>query len=130
MEKAIVKPNNVIPITSSLKTDFFRWWVELLKPLHKLTEREIDVITAILKKRHELSKDILDPIKLDKYLMSDDTKREIRDECNITLAHFQVVMGKLRKCGIMVDGKINPKFIPNVKEDDGIFQLLFFFQLK
>jgi len=128
--KIINKPNNIIPIPTTLDTTFFRWWVEILRPLHKLTEREMDVITIFLRKRHELSKDILDPIKLDKYLMSDDIKREIREECGITAAHFQVIMGKLRKQGVMHDGKINPKFIPNVKDDDGIFQLLFFFQLK
>ena len=127
--KVINKPNNIIPIPTELDGDFFRWWVEILKPLHGLTEREIDIITAFLKKRHELSKDILDPIKLDKYLMNDETKREIREECGISLAHFQVIMAKFRKSNVLIDGKINPKFIPNIKEGDSTFQLLFFFQL-
>ena len=127
--KILAKPNNIIPIPTSLDTTFFRWWVEILKPLHKLTEREMDVITAFLKKRYELSKDILDPIKLDKYLMSDDVKKEIREECNITSAHFQVIMGKLKKQKILKDGRITPKFIPNVKEEDDNFQLLFYFSL-
>ena len=122
------KPNNIIGIPATLDR-FFRYWVEFLEPLHGLTEREIDVITAFLKKRYELSKDILDPIKLDKYLMNEETKAEIRDECHISPAHFQVIMGKLRKSKIIVNGNINPRFIPNIKSDEGAFQLLLYFQI-
>lgn len=124
--------NNVLSIPASLTSqtnNFFRYWVEFLKPLHHLTDREMDVITAFLRKRHELSKDILDPIKLDKYLMSEDTKAEIRDECKVSPAHFQVIMGKLRKSGIIVNGNINPRFIPNIREENGTFQLLLYFQI-
>jgi hypothetical protein len=39
-------------------------------------------------------------------------------------------MGKLRKNKVIVDGKINPKFIPNIDEETGVFQLLLFFELK
>lgn len=122
------RPNNVIGISTTLDR-FFRYWVEFLEPLHGLTEREIDVITCFLKKRYELSKDILDPVKLDKYLMNEETKAEIRDECGVSPAHFQVIMGKLRKSGIIKDGNIRPKFIPNIKEDNGVFQLLLYFQI-
>lgn len=127
------RPNNVIPIPASLtstKNNFFRYWVEFLKPLHHLTDREMDIITAFLQKRYELSKDILDPVKLDKYLMNEDTKAEIRDECGVSPAHFQVIMGKLRKSKIIVNGNINPKFIPNIKDDNGTFQLLLYFQIE
>lgn len=123
------RPNNIIGIPTTL-SDFFRYWVEFLEPLHHLTEREIDIITAFLKKRYELSKSILDPVMLDKYLMNEDTKAEIRDECKVSPAHFQVIMGKLRKSGIIVNGNINPRFIPNIKENEDTFQLLLYFQLK
>lgn len=123
------KPNNILGIPTTLD-NFFRYWVDFLKPLHHLTDREVDVITAFLKKRYELSKDILDPVKLDKYLMSEDTKAEIREECKISSAHFQVIMGKLRKSKIIVNGNINPRFIPNLKENEGVFQLLLLFQIQ
>lgn len=127
--KAQFKPNNAIGISASLNTNFFKYWVEFLKPLHHLTEREIDIIAAFLKKRYELSKAISDDVLLDKVLMSEDSKREIREECNITLSHFQVIMGKLRKNGIFNDNRLNPKFIPNIKEESGTFMLLLYFQL-
>lgn len=123
------KPDNIIGIPTTLDK-FFRYWVEFLEPLHHLTEREIDIITAFLKKRHLLSKSILDPKMLDKYLMNEDTKAEIRDECGVSPAHFQVIMGKLRKSKIIVNGNINPRFIPNIKEENGAVQLLLYFQLE
>ncbi len=123
-------PNNIIRMPCSLSNNFFRYWFMFLEPYHKLTDREIDVITSFVKHRYELSKVIKDNDILDKVTMSEDTKRKVREECNITLPHFQVIMGKLRKNKVIIDGKINPKFIPNIKEETGTFQLLFLFELK
>lgn len=122
--------NNVIRIPTSLNSKFFRYWFEFLQPFHKLTEREIDVITSLVKQRYELSKVIKDDEILDRVTMSEDTKRKVREECNMTLPHFQVIMGKLRKSKVIIDNKINPRFIPNIREDSGTFQLLFLFELK
>lgn len=124
------KANNVVRIPCSLDGSFFRYWFLFLKPFHKLTDREIDVITAFVKHRYELSKVIKDDEILDKVVMSEDTKRKVREECNITLPHFQVIMGKLRGSKVIVDGKINPRFIPNVVEEDGFFKLLLLFELQ
>ena len=124
------KANNVIRIPTSLNSKFFRYWFEFLRPFHKLTDREIDVITSFVKQRYELSKVIKDIEILDRVTMSEDTKRKVRAECNITLPHFQVIMGKLRKNKVIIDNRINPKFIPNINEDTGAFQLLLFFELR
>lgn len=124
------KANNIVRIPTSLNSKFFRYWFEFLQPFHKLTEREIDVITSFTKQRYELSKVIKDNDILDKVTMSEDTKRKVREECNITLPHFQVIMGKLRKNKVIIDGKINPRFIPNIDEEVGSFQLLLYFDLK
>ena len=124
------KPNNIVRVPCSLSGSFFRYWFMFLEPFHKLTDREIDVITSFVKQRYELSKVIKDNEILDKVTMSEDTKKKVREECNITLPHFQVIMGKLRKNKVIVDGKINPKFIPNINEDTDTFQLLLLFELK
>lgn len=126
----IKKSNNVVRIPSSLKGKFFRYWLEFLKPFHQLTDREIDVATSFIKHRYELSKVIKDNDILDRVTMSEDTKRRVREECNITLPHFQVIMGKLRKSKIIVDGKINPRFIPNIREGEEFFELLLLFDLR
>ena len=122
--------NNVIRIPASLEGSFFKYWFLFLEPFHHLTSREIDVIACFVKQRYELSKVIKDSDILDKVTMSEDTKKKVREECNITLPHFQVIMGKLRKNKVIIDGKINPRFIPNIDEETGAFQLLLLFELK
>lgn len=124
------KPNNIVRVPCSLSKSFFRYWFMFLEPFHHLTDREIDVITSFVKQRYELSKVIKDNDILDKVTMSEDTKRKVREECNITLPHFQVIMGKLRKSKVIVNGKINPRFIPNIENDNGTFQLLLLFDIK
>ena len=124
------RANNVIRIPTSLQGKFFRIWIEFLTPLHNLTNREKDVVAAFIKARFELSKSISDPVWLDKVVMSDDTKKKVRDECNITLKHLQVVMKSLKESKVIIDGKINPKFIPKIREEKGYFQLLLLFELK
>lgn len=123
------KPDSVVMVPGNIDS-FFRKWFEFLEPFHRLTAREMDVATAFVKQRYKLSKVVKDPDILDKVLMSEDTKKAVREECNITLPHFQVIMGKLRKSQIIVDGKINPRFIPNIDEESGSFKLLLYFTLK
>lgn len=123
------KINNVIRIPTSISTSFFRFWLEFLKPFHNLTDREMQIASTFLKRRQELSKVIQDDSILDKVVMSEDTKKAVREECNISLPHFQVIMGKLRKSKIILNGRINPKFIPNLTEEQGSFRLLLNFEL-
>ena len=119
--------DSIVRIPCKVDGKFFRYWFEFLQPFHHLTEREMDVITAFVKQRYELSKVIKDNEILDKVTMSEDTKRKIREECNISLPHYQVIMGKLRKNKVIVDGKINPRYIPAVTEDGNSFKMMLLF---
>jgi len=124
------RANNVIRIPTSLQSTFFRIWIEFLTPLHNLTNREKDVVAAFIKARFELSKAVTDDTLLDKIVMSDDIKNKVKAECNVSDAFFQVILGKLRKTGVIIDGKINPKFIPkSLNHEDKSFQLLLYFDL-
>lgn len=124
-----VTANNVIRIPCNLKM-LFRYWFLFLRPFHKLTDREIDVITAFTYERFLLSKVISDSEILDKVVMSEDIKKRVREESNITLAHFQVIMGKLRRNKVILDNKINPKFIPNISDENGSFKLMLLFDIQ
>lgn len=122
--------DSIVRIPCKVEGKFFRYWFEFLKPFHHLTEREIDVITSFVKQRYELSKVITDSDILDKVTMSEDTKRKVREECEITLPHFQIVMSKLRKNKVIIDNKINPRYIPNVKEENGSFKMMLLFDFQ
>lgn len=123
------KINNVISIPASSEKQFFRYWLEFLKPFHSLTDKETDIMAEFLRQRNELSKVIIDQDLLDKIVMGEDTKRKIRSECGISQTYFQVIMTKLKKSKMIEDGKINPKFIPRLENDSNNFQLLISFEL-
>lgn len=100
-----------------------------MNPFIALTPRETDLMASFLKQRHELSKKILDPILLDSQLMDNKTRDKVLKECNITLAHFYVLMSSLRSKGIITESGINSKVIPRISEDNnGFCQLLFLFK--
>lgn len=122
--------DNVVRIPCKLDYSFFKMWFMFLQPFHHLTEREMEVATSFVKQRYELSKVVSDNNILDRLVMSEDTKRKVREECNITLPHFQVIMGKLRKSNIIVDGKLNPRYIPRVIEENGSFKLMLLFDFQ
>ena len=122
--------DNVVRIPCKLDYSFFKMWFMFLQPFHHLTEREMEVATSFVKQRYELSKVVSDNDILDRLVMSEDTKRKVREECNITLRHFQVIMGKLRKNNIIVDGKLNPRYIPRVIEENGSFKLMLLFDFQ
>ena len=123
------KPNNIVAVPTSLGIEFFKWWCIFLRPFVNLTNREIDVVASFLKQRWELSRHISDPTILDKMSMSEDTKAKVQEECNITSQHLYVVMSNLRKNKVIVNNVINPRLIPNLRQDDnGVFQLLILFK--
>jgi hypothetical protein len=124
------KINNVFNIPATIDGNFFRLWLEFLRPFHGLKGKELDVMATFLKERYTLSKVISDNQLLNKIVMNEDTKRKIRNECGITPAHFQVIMTKLRKSGMIVDGQIHPKIIPRLEENPKDFKLLIYFPLQ
>ena len=128
-KKKTNRPNNVARIPCSLSDSFFRYWFMFWEPFHKLTKREIDVAATLVKIRYELSKVVKDETLLDKLIMSEDIKKRVREECNIQTQHFQVIMSNLRKNKVIENGKINPKFIPNITEENGMFKLMLLFDL-
>lgn len=120
--------DNVIPLSSNIH-DFFKLWLKYIRPLHNLTEREQDVTAAFLRNRHELSSKINDQKILNQVLFSEQTKKKIMEETGLSVAHFQVIMGKLRKAGVIKDNMLNPKIVPLLKPDAKDFKLLLFFEL-
>ena len=126
-QKKINRPNNVARVPCSLSDSFFKYWFMFWEPFHKLTKREIDVAASLVKTRYELIKVVKDEAILDKLIMSEDVKKKVREECNIQTQHFQVIMSNLRKHQVIKNGKINPIFIPRIREGENTLQLLFLF---
>lgn len=122
--------DSVVRIPCKLDYSFFKMWFMFLQPFHHLTEREMEVIASFIKQRYELSKVIADNAILDKVTMSEDIKKKVREECDVSLPHFQVIMSKLRKNKVIIDNRINPRFIPRISEENGSFKLMLLFDFE
>ena len=129
MEGKGIELDNIVRIPSTTDT-IFRRWLEFLSPFHHLTGREMDVATALLKERYTLSKVISDNDLLERILMSEDTHKKIKQEYNLANQHFQVIKSKLKSKKFLVDNKINPRLIPNIKEEKDTFKLLLLFDMR
>ena len=118
--------NNAIRIPAT-RSDFFVYWFKFLRPFHNLTEQGIKVAAALVENRYRLAKSISDNEILDAIAFNTDSKRQIREKYGINPAHFNMILSNLKKAKVIVDNKINPKFIPNVNDGDN-FQLLITFE--
>lgn len=119
--------NKVIKIPSKYD-EFFKSWLEILKPFHHFTEAEMTVAAKILEKRDKMKHGIIDEDLLDKMVLSTDIKSEIRSEINMSSGNFQVVLGKLKKAKFIVDGRINKRFVPDLNGPN--YSLMFCFEVE
>lgn len=119
--------NSVIRIPSEPGKEFFKMWLNFLRPFHGMSDRQVDVAATMLNIRFELSRVIKDDFLLEKICMSSDTRKRIEEECGLSPAHMQMLMTKFKRANFIVDGKINPKFIPRMIDGDEGFKLMLFF---
>ena len=105
--------------------EFYDYWFELLKPIHKLTKSQYKVASELLKERYRLSKVVTDQNLLDTLSTSLDTRHKVKEQLGLSNSHFQVIWGVLKKRGIIINDKINPQYIPEVKGDCFLMAYLF-----
>lgn len=125
------KNTNIINVHTSLyakRDNFFDAWLILMKPYFKLTDTEVALLAMILKVRYDLSKSIIDEDILDRNLFSNETRKYIRSELNMSPTHMQVILSKFRKNGLIVNNRINKKCIPNISHDTEGYKLIFDFK--
>ena len=124
------KFDKVLGVRTPLDTKFFKMWADVTTPFHHLTDREKDILACLLKHRFMLQASITDEKLLNDILMGSDIRAKIRQECGVSTAFLQGILGKLKKNGVIIDGKINPMFIPHkLTKESKTFKLLILFDL-
>ena len=111
-----MKPNKFIYLKCT-PDSFYRMWMEFLTPFHKLTSREKDVAARIIAQYFKLKESIPDPEVLRDVLWSRNSRKDMMTSLGMSQAHFQMILAKLRTSGVLLDGDINPKYIPHTTED-------------
>jgi len=111
-----MKPNNTI-ILKCTEDSFPRTWMEFLAPFHKLTSRERDVAARLLKQYFRLKAEIEDPEVLKDVMWSRTSRKDMMQSLGMSPAHFQMVLAKLKKAGVIANDDLNPKFIPHMGDN-------------
>lgn len=109
---------------------FYKYWLELMRPMHKLTMKEMEVLAYLLMKRYEFMESISDERLANKILFGMEFRAELRKELNITPTHLHVVLTSFRKKNVITEEGINKKFIPKVDKNKGEYALIFLFDLQ
>lgn len=117
-----MKPNNLIYLKCT-SDSFYRMWIELLTPFHKLTSREKDVAARIIMQYFKLKESVPDPEVLKEVLWSRKSRKDMMESLGMSQAHFQMVLAKLKSAGVLINGDLNKKFIPHKTEGDPRFML-------
>lgn len=108
------------------REELFAQWLILTKPMHQLSKVNIKVLTEILKARERLSTKIIDNELLDKVLFSTESRQEIMALLdNMEAERFNNILSDLRRNKVIIDNKLNPIFIPNIKPNAKAYRLLF-----
>ena len=123
--------NNVIRIPSNLKTNFFRYWVEFLTPIHHLNNKEKDVLAILIKNKFELSQRTNDAEIINKMLFDRDLANENAKQIGMSKVFYKAVISSLRSKGIIENKtEINKKLLPKaLNPDDNSCKLLLYFDL-
>jgi len=120
----MLKNTTVVSVPTNLDLQFFKYWVEFLRPLHKINPRDIELMAMLLYKRYQLSKVIQDEKVLNTTLMSGKIRKEIRNKLNVTSNYFQVMLKHLRDKKAIVGDTINPKLIPKLDDTCEDYKLI------
>ncbi|MBO6232514.1 MAG: hypothetical protein J6N78_00375 [Clostridia bacterium] len=125
-----IKPNNCFVVKSPFNNgDFYKAYLTMLYPFHKMSIRTVEVAAAFLQKRYELSKIISSQDLLNTTLFSSKVKKEIREKLNMNKSNFFQQINLMRVHKFFIDDNIiNPRYIPNV-DDHRDFVLSFVFRL-
>ena len=116
-------------LISASKKKIFRYWLEFLRPYHKLRSGEIEALTLMLHYRYELSREVSSPELVNRLLFSTETRKKMMiDLNNMSPKVFNNLLSTLRKKKVLSrDNKILPALIPNMTENG--FKLIFNFKV-
>ena len=110
---------------------FFIYWLQFLKPYHKLRDKEIELLSLLLEKRYVLSQKITDPSLVDLLLLSTENRKIIMEEMGYhSMQVLTNALSGLRKKKVLDDNSIIKGLIPEINNDTNNFKLIFNFNIK
>lgn len=120
---------NIAVFDSSIE-DVFKHWLEFIKPINHLSDKEVDIVSKFLYKKFVLEQKINDEDILYTHLFSTAVRNEIMDELDMKADRFNNLLSALRKKEVIVNNRINKLFVPNIDSNAKQFTIMFKFNIK
>ena len=117
-------------VIHSDRLDFYKNFLNFLKPIHpisKLRNKQLEVLSALLYKRAEISEKVTDPALIPKLLFSADTREDVLKMCGISAMNYYGMMAEMKKLKIVADNDLSKKVIP--EPVNGKFSLVISFNI-
>lgn len=115
----MIQPTNAIRVGKY--KSIYEAWLTCLKPLHKLSSKEIEVAAWFLEQYIKKKGNITDEALLNQFIFSAESKRNIKKILNMSSNYFQVLFKVLKSKGFIINNeRINPKYIPAFNNDGDI----------
>lgn len=98
------------------KERFLYRFFDLLRPVHQLTQKEMEVAVCFVEHWYKLQATVKDDKQLNQLLFSVQEKTQICQELGLSAQHMRKIMMKLKQRNIIINGKLNYRFIPHHEE--------------
>jgi hypothetical protein len=117
-----------IPITIKSSTDEkrVRNYLSMLYNLHKLTEKEVDIIVEFILRYYDIiaKYPVHDDELISKMLFDPSVKKKIKDKYNMKDTVLQNYMTVFRKKGVIKGNMINKSYIPPKESFELVFKFI------
>ncbi len=108
--------------------EFFRYYIELIKPfLNKITNKEADILAELIYQNY-LKKDIKNKIDRFKLILESSNRRKIENNLNISSSAFRNGLNSLKNRKILDDNNLIKDIF--LIEPTDTFELTFNFKIK
>ena len=100
----------IVPTSSK---NFLRAWLEVMRPLHGLTQKEMDFAAILLQFRYDIAKKVSDPAMVDTILFDKEKKEDIANAAGISQSYMKMFLKRLRANGVIEGKRISLKYLPD-----------------
>jgi len=122
------KGSSAINIPCSGMLDFYKKYllfIRPLKPISMLGNKQLEVLTAFLVKRHEIAESVKDEAIIPKLLFSNDVRKAIMESCNISSPSYYNIVAMFKREGIIEDNDFNKRVLPDLLNNKFLFKFGF-----
>lgn len=105
------------------------YYLQITKPMHKLSDKKIDLLTEILHLYTIEQKNFVREADVWKIVFDGENRAKIRNNLDMAKQVFENYMSDLRKRGVIIDNQVNPKYNPSIAPGCTSYELLFKFNI-